>query len=63
MEREKTLRKRRTVENSKLKYGDGYLKYGLHKFGSDIEESKYDWGVRNRELRKIKILWQMTHKK
>ena len=54
MVREKDLRKRRIAENLKLEHGDGHFKYGMHKFGSDNVESKYYWGVRDGELRKIK---------
>ena len=54
MARDKELRKRRAEENEKLTGGEGRLKWGLHKFGNDAELSKFYWGVRDGELRRIK---------
>ena len=54
---DKKLRKERKELNDKLTLtGEDNLKYGMHKFGTDSIESKFYWGIRNGELKKIKIL-------
>ena len=56
LEQGKKLRLERNDRNSKLTLTDDRnLKYGLHKFGDDQAESKYYWGIRNGEIKKIKV--------
>ena len=57
LELEKKLRKERNEKNSSLpETGPNNLKYGLHVFGDSGVESKFYWGIRNGELKKIKVL-------
>ena len=56
MVRDRDLRRQRMEANAKLPLGDGNLKYGMSKFGDEQQESKFYWGIRNGELRKIKKL-------
>lgn len=57
LEENKKLRNDRKNKNDSLSNQDeNGLKYGLHKFGNDIVESKFYWGIRNGELKKIKII-------
>ena len=52
------LRKDRNARNSQLTETDpNGRKYGLHKFGG-LNESKFYWGIRSGELRRIKIVDQ-----
>ena len=56
MARDKDLRKQRNVKNAELTMGEGHFKYGMTRFGDDEMDSKYYWGIRNGEVRKIKKL-------
>ena len=57
LDEDKKLRTDRNERNSKLPHaGVNGLKHGLHKFNGDVAESKFYWGIRNKELRKIKIV-------
>ena len=52
---EKRLRVDRRKKNAELtETNEIGFKYGWHKFGNDIEESRFYWGVRNGDLKKIK---------
>ena len=52
---DKKLRKERKELNDKLPHtGEDNLKYGIHKFGNEGIESRFYWGIRNGELKKIK---------
>jgi hypothetical protein len=56
MEQEKKLRLERNEKNKALEFtGDNNLKYGRQIF-ADGKESKYYWGIRSGEFRKIKFL-------
>lgn len=54
MVRDKDLRRRRNEANQKLEHGADNMKYGMFKFSGDEEESKFFWGIRNADLRRIK---------
>ena len=54
---DKKLRKERDTKNANLPNTDPTTnrKYGTHKFGDDLTESNYYWGIRNKVVRRIKI--------
>ena len=53
---DKKLRKDRDEKNANLPNTNtnNNKKYGMHKFGEDVSESKFYWGIRNGVVRKIK---------
>ena len=52
---EKSLRSDRDKKNEELpNVSENGLRYGMHKFNG-AAESKFYWGIRNRELRKIPV--------
>ena len=56
LEANKKQRLDRNELNAKFTlFGTNGLNYGLHKFGNDEAPSKFFWGIRNNEIRKIKI--------
>lgn len=60
---EKRLRDDRRIKNSELQETDEQgFKYGWHKFGNDPEQSKFYWGVRNGEVKKIKCRTETNRK-
>ena len=50
----KKLNQERKTKNDELKHGEQGRKYGLYAFGNDKEESKFFWGIRDFELKRIK---------
>ena len=51
----KKLNQERKERNDKLPHEESGKKYGLFKFGTDANETKYFWGIRDFQLTKIKI--------
>ena len=57
VEQEKKLTLDRNERNSKLsEIGRNNFKYGVYKFGQDLNDSKFFWGIRNGDLGRIKVI-------
>ena len=54
MDRNKELRREQLRLNTAFILGDGYLKYGMHKFSAEGDEEAFYWGIRRDQLVRIK---------
>ena len=53
---EKNFRKERNERNKELEHANGDLKYGYFKFANSNKADKFYWGIRNGELKRIRII-------